>query len=84
MSPVEHLMLDAKQALLEEQHRKFKQYQQEGRWEEALQRFHATLSCASDLLSYSIQVLDQVIGQQKKKENFQGSPPASPSDPSTP
>lgn len=61
MGPADSLMLEAKQAILDEQHRKFQALQQEGRWPEAMQQFHVTLSCASDVLTESIQLLERVL-----------------------
>lgn len=78
MLPIDHLMLDAKQALLEEQHRKFQALQREGRLDEAMRHFHATLSCASDLLAYSLQVLERVLTSQ---QNRPGAPPTDASAP---
>ena len=70
------LMLDAKQAILDEQHRKFQVLQQEGRWPEAMHQFHVTLSCASDVLSESLQLLERVLEAQSRR----GSSPPTPSD----
>ena len=61
MTAVDSLMLDAKQAIMEEHHRRFQTFQQEGRWEEALQQIHVTLSCATDLLNESLRVLDEAL-----------------------
>ena len=61
MTAVDSLMLDAKQAIMEEHHRRFQTFQQEGRWEEALQQIHITLSCATDLLNESLRVLDEAL-----------------------
>jgi hypothetical protein len=54
-------MIDAKEAILEEQHQRFQDLHREGRWVEALQQMHVTLNCASDLLSESLRVLDETI-----------------------
>jgi hypothetical protein len=54
-------MLDAKQAIMDEHHRRFQTLQQEGRWEEALQQIHVILSCATDLLNESLLVLDEAL-----------------------
>ncbi len=59
VTAVDHLMLDAKHAIMDEQHRRFQTLHQEGRWEEALQQIHVTLSCATDLLNESLRVLDE-------------------------
>ena len=61
MTAVDSLMLDAKQAILDEHHRRFLTLQQEGRWEEALQQIPVTLSCATDLLNESLRVLDEAL-----------------------
>ena len=61
MTAVDSLMLDAKQAIMEEHQRRFQTLQQEGRWEEALQQIHVTLSCATDLLNESLRVLDEAL-----------------------
>ncbi|RIK56480.1 MAG: hypothetical protein DCC63_17210 [Nitrospira sp.] len=62
-------MLDAKQAILDEQHRKFQALQQEGRWQEAMQQFQVTLCCASEVLTESLQLLERVLENQKKRQN---------------
>ena len=61
MTAVDSLMLDAKQAIMDEHHRRFQTLHQEGRWEEALQQIHVTLSCATDLLNESLRVLDEAL-----------------------
>ena len=61
MTAVDSLMLDAKQAIMDEHHRRFQTFHQEGRWEEALQQIHVTLSCATDLLNESLRVLDEAL-----------------------
>lgn len=67
MGPADSLMLDAKQIILDEQHRKFQALQQEGRWAEAMQQFHVTLSCASDVLRESLQLLERVLETQHRR-----------------
>ena len=52
-------MLDAKQAILDEHHRRFQTLHQEGRSEEALKQIHVTMSCAADLLNESLRILDE-------------------------
>lgn len=59
MTAVDSLMLDAKQAIMDEQHRRLQTFYQEGRWEETLQQIHITLSCATDLLNESLRILDE-------------------------
>jgi hypothetical protein len=61
VTAVDSLMLDAKQAIMDEHHRRFQTLHQEGRWEEALQQIHVILSCATDLLNESLQVLDEAL-----------------------
>ena len=61
MTATDCLMLDAKQAIMVEQHRRFQTFQQEGRWEEALQQIPITLSCATDLLNESLRVLEETL-----------------------
>jgi len=65
MSPAECLMLDAKQAILEDQHRRFQTLQQEGRVQEAMQQFQVTLGCASDLLNDSLKVLERLLMERQ-------------------
>ena len=62
----ERLLLDAKKAILQEQHRRFQELQSEGRWDEAMKQLHVTLSCAADLLKDSVAVLEQAVA---KKQN---------------
>ena len=80
MTSAESLILDAKQAILEEQHRRFQALQREGRWQEAMQQFQVTLTCASDLLNHSLAILDGVLANQRKPEP-PDSPPALPAPP---
>jgi hypothetical protein len=54
-------MLEAKHAIMEDHHRRFQILHQEGKWEEALQEIHVTLSCAADLLNESLQVLEKAL-----------------------
>jgi hypothetical protein len=61
VTAVDSLMMDAKQAIMDEHHRRFQTLYQEGRWEEALQQIHITLSCATDLLNESLRVLDEAL-----------------------
>lgn len=61
MTVVDSLMLDAKQVIMDEQHRRFQTFYREGRWEEALQQIHVTLTCATDLLTESLRVLDEAL-----------------------
>jgi|SRR5215510_658917 len=61
VTSIDYLLMDAKQAILDEQHRRFQDLHRERRWAEALQQLHVTLSCASDLLNESLRVLDETI-----------------------
>jgi hypothetical protein len=61
VTAVDSLMLDAKQAIMDEHHRRFQTFHQEGRWVEALQEIHVTLSCATDLLNESLRVIDETL-----------------------
>ena len=74
----DRLMLDAKKAILQEQHRRFQDLQQEERWDEAWKQLHITLTCAADLLKDSVSMLEQAVTQ---KNQLPPTPPAS-SDPS--
>lgn len=78
MNSLDCLLLDAKQAILDEQHRRFKELQREGKWAEAMQQFQTTLSCASDLLNESLRLLERVLEKQQPK------PPDSPSSENAP
>ena len=78
MNSLDCLLLDAKQAILDEQHRRFQALQQEGKWVEAMQQFQTTMSCASDLLNESLSLLERVLDtQQQKPQN----PPSSGNSP---
>jgi hypothetical protein len=61
VTSIDHLMMDAKEAILEEQHRRFQELHREGRWVEALRQIPITLSCATDLLNESLRVLDEAL-----------------------
>lgn len=78
MDSSDSLMLDAKQAILEEQHRRFQALQREGKWAEAMQQFQTTMSCASDLLNDSLKLLEQVleIQRQRSQDSPHNDPPA--------
>jgi hypothetical protein len=69
------LMLDAKQAIFEEHHRRFQTLHQEGRWKEALQQIHITLGCATDLLNESLRVLAEVVETQNHAPHDRSGPP---------
>ncbi len=71
MDAADTLMLDAKQAILDDAHRRFLTLQREGRSQEAMQQFQVTLGCATDLLNESIEVLERVLAAH----NANGSAP---------
>jgi hypothetical protein len=73
MTTADSLLLEAKQAILEEQHRRFRELQAEGRLDEALAQFRVTLACAADLLTHSVGLLQRVLA-----------PPAPPDRPVPP
>jgi hypothetical protein len=72
---VERLMLDAKKAILEEQHRRLQILREEGRWEDLLQQLPATLSCAADVLQHSLGMLQTMAGEGRLADR------SNPSDP---
>jgi len=83
MTPAESLILDAKQAILEEQHRRFQDLQAEGRWQEAMEQFQVTLVCASDLLNHSLTVLDGLLAKRRASEGPTGLSSAPDAPPAT-
>jgi hypothetical protein len=64
-SQADRLLLDAKKAILQEQHRRFQDLQLEGRWDDAWKQLHVTLACAADLLKDSVSMLEQVVAKKK-------------------
>ncbi len=80
MTPAESLILDAKQAILEEQHRRFQALQEEGRLQEAMQQFQATLACASDLLNHSLGVLERLLSDRRRMSQVPEAPSGRSSD----
>ena len=78
MSSLDCLLLDAKQAILNEQYRRFQELQREKKWAEAMQQFQTTMSCASDLLNESLGLLERVLEKQRQQSQR---PPSSPSPP---
>ena len=73
----ERLLLDAKKAILQEQHQRFQDLQREERWDDAWKQLHVTLTCAADLLKDSVGLLEKVM---TKKEPLPRSS-TSPSEP---
>jgi hypothetical protein len=61
MTSADSLMLDAKQAILDEHHRRFQVMHDEGRLDEAMRQIRITLTCAADLLNDSLRLLDQTL-----------------------
>jgi len=55
------LILEAKQAILEEHYRRFQVLHHEGQLDEAMRQFQVTLTCASDLLNDSLRLLDEAL-----------------------
>ncbi|GJL53215.1 MAG: hypothetical protein NPIRA02_03470 [Nitrospirales bacterium] len=79
----DRLMLDAKKAILQEQHRRFQELQKEGRWSDAMQQLHVTLSCAADLLKDSVVLLERAVNQRQGLKP-KPSPPDRPFPPDSP
>ena len=75
MTALDSLMLDAKQAIMDEHHRRFQTLHQEGRWEEALQQIHITLRCAADLLNDSLRVLEDTLDGHNHTSDGSTPPP---------
>jgi hypothetical protein len=65
-SQADRLMLDAKKAILQEQHQRFQDLQREERWDDAWKQLHVTLTCAADLLKDSVSLLEKVVSQKKQ------------------
>lgn len=70
----ESLMLDAKKAILEEQHRRFQELQAAGMWQDAMKQLHVTLGCAADLLQDSVALLEKAV--ERKRHPNPASPPS--------
>jgi len=75
VTAIDSLMLDAKQAIMDEHCRRFQTLHQEGRWEEALQQIHITLRCAADLLNESLRVLEEALDGHNHTSDGSTSPP---------
>ena len=73
----DRLMLDAKKAILQDQHQRFQDLQREERWDDAWKQLHVTLTCAADLLKDSVCLLEKVVTQK----NELPPPSSSPSEP---
>ena len=77
MTSVDCLLLDAKHAILDEHHRKFQALHDEGRVDEAVKQFHVTLSCASDVLTDALRLLDDMLEAHRQAALL--NPPSHPS-----
>lgn len=75
MTAVDSLILDAKQAIMEEHHRRFQTLRLEERWEEALQQIPITLNCATDLLNESLRVLAEALESHNHTSDSSTPPP---------
>ena len=75
---VDSLWLDAKQAILDEQFRRWRALSQAGQQAEADRQCGATLACAADLLNESLQLLDAMLKAQPVAQN-PAPPPSGPS-----
>ncbi len=62
----DRLMLDAKKAILQEQHQRFQDLQREERWDDAWKQLHVTLTCAADLLKDSVGLLERAVNKKKQ------------------
>ena len=62
----DRLMLDAKKAILQEQHQRFQDLQREERWDDAWKQLHVTLTCAADLLKDSVGLLEKAVNQKNQ------------------
>jgi len=76
-SQADRLILDAKKAILQEQHQRFKNLQREERWDDAWKQLHVTLNCAADLLKDSVCLLEKAVAQHTPLPP----PSSSPSEP---
>jgi|GEM_PF-479960 len=70
----ERLMLDAKKAILQEQHRRFQDMQREGHVDEAMHQLQVTLACAADLLKDSLKILERAVKQHQHPDSSQELP----------
>jgi len=66
------LILDAKKAILEEQHSRFQDLQAAGMWPEAMQQLQVTLACAADLLRDSVALLERAVEKRKEQNSQSG------------
>ena len=78
MTSVDCLLLDAKHAILDDHHRKFQALHSEGRLDEAMKQFHVTVSCAGDVLTDALRLLDEVLEVHRQAVLL--NPPSPPSN----
>jgi hypothetical protein len=71
---VDSLLLDAKQAILEDQLHRWRALHQAGERAEANRQCHSTLVCATDLLNDALRMLESML--QEKDRRKQTNPPA--------
>ena len=76
MTSVDSLMLDAKEAILDEHRRRFQVFHQEGRVHEAIRQFHVTINCANDILNDSLRLLEEAIEAHMAATETSAPPPA--------
>ena len=69
MTSIDSLMLDAKEAILDEHRRRFQVLHHEGRVHEAIRQFHTTLHCANDVLNDSLRLLENAIEKHSSATN---------------
>jgi len=67
MTSVDCLLLEAKQAILDEHHRRFQVMHNEGQLNEAMRQFQITLMHASDLLNDSLRLLDKALDAHRSQ-----------------
>ena len=74
----DRLMLDAKKAILQEQHQRFQDLQREERWDDAWKQLHVTLTCAADLLKDSVGLLERAVNQKNQLQPPSSTPSETP------
>ena len=74
----DRLMLDAKKAILQEQHQRFQDLQREERWDDAWKQLHVTLTCAADLLKDSVGLLEKAVNQKNQLQPPSSTPSETP------
>ena len=77
----DRLMLDAKKAILQEQHQRFQVLQREERWDDAWKQLHVTLTCAADLLKDSVGLLEKAMNQKNQLLPPSSTPSETPPSP---